>query len=443
MNFRKIRFLIASLLLFNSVSTAQELNLQDSLNVLLTQLNKTILPFTGSAPALDDKDLLPFSRFADSKIIALGEATHGTKDFFQMKHRLFKYFVEKHGYKVFGFEADMGECIYIDRFICKEEGTIEEVMAKMHFWTWRTEEVKELILWMKEFNKGKAYAKQIHFLGFDCQFKTYLKDLLLNYLKQNKFPADLKVERILSEINEIRQEQFAKMEQAEVDPHKAKLDSITAYMEQNKKYGAADKIEFEQMKRLVLQARQVLDVAAKKSYLRDKYMAENAEWQSNLYGPETRIILWAHNGHIAKNGMYSNLHGSMGYNLNKKMGANYKAIGFSFNYGSFQAVGMDKATNKTTQLGIHHITETPLENSSNYIFSLAEPKNFLLFMEDTGKFPQLKNWLNRLRLFFSTGAVYSKEMHKSYYYIHNLYFYFDALIHFNNTRTAAAYKITP
>ena len=443
MDFRKIRFLLTAALLIAAFASSYGFQPQDTIKSILTDLNKIILPFAGSAPALDDKDISPFSRFAGTKIIALGEATHGTKDFFQMKHRLFKFFVEKHGYKIFGFEADMGECIYIDRFICKDKGTISEIMAKMHFWTWRTEEVKELILWMKEYNKGKPYSKQIHFLGFDCQSKTYVRDLLLPYLKENKFPADRKVERILNEINSIAYDRFQKMEQSEIDIFKSQCDSVLTYLELNRKSGSGDKFEFEQMKRLLIQTRQVMDVATKKSYLRDKYMAENAEWMANLFGPETGIVLWAHNGHVAKNGMYSGLHGSMGYNLSKKLGAEYKAIGFSFNYGSFQAVGYDSETKKYKQLAIHNITEPPLENSSNFLFSLAEPRNFILFMEDADKYPKLKNWLNKLRLFFSAGAVYSNEMHKSYYYIHNLSLYFDALIHFNNTRSAAAFKFQP
>ena len=67
---------------------------------LINDLNKYIKPFNGSSITNDDSDLQVLDKFADAKVIGLGEATHGTKEFFKMKHRLLKYFVEKHGFKI-------------------------------------------------------------------------------------------------------------------------------------------------------------------------------------------------------------------------------------------------------------------------------------------------------------------------------------------------------
>lgn len=41
----------------------------------------------------------------------MGEATHGTKEFFQLKHKIFRYLAEKHNFRIFAFEADMGEAM--------------------------------------------------------------------------------------------------------------------------------------------------------------------------------------------------------------------------------------------------------------------------------------------------------------------------------------------
>lgn len=106
-------FIILLLCFLNSNTSLHAQNkkseLSDSVKTLISELNKCIHPVSGSDPSLNNADLAPFDIFAGTKIIGLGEASHGTKEFFQMKHRLFKYFVEKHGYKIFGFEADMGE----------------------------------------------------------------------------------------------------------------------------------------------------------------------------------------------------------------------------------------------------------------------------------------------------------------------------------------------
>ena len=66
------------------------------------ELDSLIHPLSGASPELNHDDLQPLSYLGSSRIVGLGEATHGTKEFFQLKHRIFKYLVENHGFKIFG-----------------------------------------------------------------------------------------------------------------------------------------------------------------------------------------------------------------------------------------------------------------------------------------------------------------------------------------------------
>lgn len=68
-------------------------NTNNESSPLITELNNKITPLVGSSPNLSDDDLNNFADFGEAKIVELGEATHGTKEFFQLKHRLFKYLV--------------------------------------------------------------------------------------------------------------------------------------------------------------------------------------------------------------------------------------------------------------------------------------------------------------------------------------------------------------
>lgn len=124
------------------------------MDILLDELD----PLDADPHSWVDEDLRWLDPLADKNVVGLGEATHGTAEFFDAKHRIFRYLVENHGYKVFAFEADFGESIYLNEAVQQGNAAgIESLMkSKMHFWTWKTREVKELLEWMCTYNQGKA-----------------------------------------------------------------------------------------------------------------------------------------------------------------------------------------------------------------------------------------------------------------------------------------------
>ena len=79
----------------------------DDQHLLVDELNNYLIPLESPPLDLTDSDLNYLHRLKDAKVVGLGEATHGTRDFFQMKHRIFRYLVEKSQHKVIGFEADL------------------------------------------------------------------------------------------------------------------------------------------------------------------------------------------------------------------------------------------------------------------------------------------------------------------------------------------------
>ncbi len=93
----------------------------------------------GSDPQLSDADLVPFDYLSDAKIVGLGEGSHGAHEFFQMKHRIFKYLVERYSFRAFAFEMDFAEAMIFDDYIQgKTGGDLKALMvSKMIFWTWK------------------------------------------------------------------------------------------------------------------------------------------------------------------------------------------------------------------------------------------------------------------------------------------------------------------
>jgi erythromycin esterase len=82
-------------------------------------------------------DLAPLrARIADKRIVSLGEATHGTREFFQLKHRLLEYCVCELGFRVFCIEANYPESLRVNDYVLHGKGSAADALAGMRFWTW-------------------------------------------------------------------------------------------------------------------------------------------------------------------------------------------------------------------------------------------------------------------------------------------------------------------
>ena len=103
----------------------------------------------------------------DARIVSLGEATHGTREIFQLKHRLTEFLASELGFTIFSIEANMPEAYRVNDYVLHGKGDPKALLSGMYFWTWNTEEVLAMIEWMRLFNaSGKG---RLQFTGFDMQ----------------------------------------------------------------------------------------------------------------------------------------------------------------------------------------------------------------------------------------------------------------------------------
>jgi erythromycin esterase len=115
----------------------------------------------------------------DARIVALGEATHGTREFFQLKHRMVEFLASQMGFTIFSIEANMPEAYRLNDYVLHGTGDPRELLKGMYFWTWNTQEVLDTILWMREFNKAGGH---LQFTGFDMQTPTLSLDLVRKFV---------------------------------------------------------------------------------------------------------------------------------------------------------------------------------------------------------------------------------------------------------------------
>jgi len=129
-------------------------------------------------------DLQPLKRvIGDARIVELGEATHGSREFFQLKHRMLEFLATEMDFTIFSIEASMPEAYRLNDFVLEGKGDPAQLIKGMYFWTWNTEEVLDMVLWMREFNKsGKG---RVEFTGFDMQYPNVASGIVHDFVAKS------------------------------------------------------------------------------------------------------------------------------------------------------------------------------------------------------------------------------------------------------------------
>ena len=134
----------------------------------------------GTGPCADTTEFAQYAEQVEdlkipekTKIVALGEASHGNAEFQQLKLSVFQNLVENAGIRAFALEGDYGGCEYVNRYIHGGEGTVEQAAAAIGFAIYRTDEMADLISYMRKYNETAKDGDDLRFYGFDMQRWSY------------------------------------------------------------------------------------------------------------------------------------------------------------------------------------------------------------------------------------------------------------------------------
>ena len=242
----------------------------------------------------------------NARVIALGEATHGNREFQQLKLEVFQNLVEKNGVRAFALEGDFGGCEQVNRYIHGGEGTARQAAAAIGFQIYKTDEMAELIEWMRQYNANAAEGEDLRFYGFDMQRPKNSLELLKEACEQNGMDA-----AALEGLSEIEDA--------------ALIESLKAQLQTKENTQMA--VHAADMLLNGLQLKNTTDSNAAID-LRDELMAQNVQWilqQEQALGKE-KLFITGHNGHVAKWGSYN----AMGKLLQTSLGDGYYVIGTDF-----------------------------------------------------------------------------------------------------------------
>jgi len=388
----KNTFLLLLICLLNLQSHPQS-------QVKIGKANETVYQLTPNKTN-DLDELLPLEALLkDRKVVGMGEATHGTKEFFNMKAKMFKFLATRCGYRIFTIEATYGGTLKVNDYILYGKGDVLSAMRGMGYWTWDTEEVRDLIEWMRTYNSGKPENEKLKFYGFDPQSYRGPAIALATYVeafdKQN-LDEFLKGLSILADSSDLF---FENPKYINPFYHgNEQVAGIISFIQkwfsekENLYITGSGKTKYQIALRnvVVLQQALLLKKSSEENYgfIRDSCMAQNLRWIYEL--EQSKMFAWAHNGHICKSlNLFETERVCMGMFLDTIFGSAYYTIGFVFNKGSFQA--FDKETRKMQVFTLPEYKKNTLACA----LALAGPDDFFIDLSGTNN-----------KLFTTKGNVY-------------------------------------
>lgn len=373
------------LLLIIFITTSKSVKSQNT--ELTFSINTSLIDIDNSNPEYPFKELPQLQNiFQNVKIFGFGEATHGTKEFQELKDKFFRYLVVNCNVKTFAIEANYGDCLSIDSYIKGGGGNPKEVLRKIGYWIWNTNEILSLIEWMKLYNSSQIKENQLSFIGIDVLNCENVSKVLYKYLQSDPSADNQQYLTVLNSY--ISKKNENNLRKKEFEEHYLVLKSLALKLKDPYLWQANNSIlQYILMKINYTQS------------LRDELMFKNINWLAE--NTKGNIFICAHNSHIKKSNISFT---SLGYYLKNKYFEKYYSLGFDFGSGSFNA--WDIENNKIKSYTI----DEPLKKTSTEVFNGASSDIYFLDFNKSGYFPALNEFITSKVLYRDIGSTYSPKM---------------------------------
>src|SRR3954469_6863274 len=125
-----------------------------------------------------------FDRYGDAKVVLLGEATHGTSEFYRARAAITKRLITEHGFNIVAVEADWPDAARIDRYVrhLAPAASARQAFERFPTWMWRNEEVLAFVDWLRRHNEGLPAERRTSFRGLDVYSLGASIEAVLRYL---------------------------------------------------------------------------------------------------------------------------------------------------------------------------------------------------------------------------------------------------------------------
>jgi erythromycin esterase-like protein len=401
----------------------------------------------------DDFDPL-IEAIGDARLVLLGEASHGTHEFYQARAQLTQQLVAEHGFTAVVVEADWPDAYRVNRYVRgsdEDGGDADEALdgfKRFPQWMWRNRDVLELVEWLRLHNAAvPAGQPKCGFYGMDLYSLYTSIEAVLEYL-----------DKVDPDAARRARARYGCFEQFEDDPQAYGLaagygmgrscegDVVAQLVELQRRAGELarrdgrcpeDEYFFaEQNARLVKNAeeyyRQMFAGRVDTWNLRDTHMVDTIDallrHLDRTRGRRTRAVVWAHNSHLGDaraTDMGDGGEVNVGQLCRERWGREVFNVGFTTHTGTVTA-----ASDWGGSAELKRVNPS-LEGSYERVFHDTGLPRFMLIMNEA---PRAVELLRPRRLERAIGVIYAPRTERRSHYFHaSLPAQFDAVVHFDTT----------
>ncbi len=393
----------------------------------------TVLPGSGTDDLLPIQDMV-----GDSRIVSLGEPTHGNREVFQLKHRMIEYLVTEMGFNTFALECPLGEAYDINRYVVDGIGDPEKALAGIYYWTWDTKEVLDLLKWMRGYNADPRHKKKVKFYGFDPQDPERAAKVMLEYLEEvdSELTKNVRTELGILEVPFSNPEIIGRRQYIPAEYDSLSLREIRHVMkafDTNKEsyIEASSLAEWTLTRQHARQVELYIEANTEdgKNYskVRDYGQAENLKWIMDQEGSDAKMIIWAHNSHVSNSSRWENEW--MGTHLKRWYGDELKIFGFFFNQGGFKAIDEANPSRGMYDFSVGPATEGTFEH-------IMASTSLSVAALELNKLPNkgiVYDWFNQERPSRNSGGGFNENEAPKFFWPYNLMIAFDVLVYLDST----------
>jgi erythromycin esterase-like protein len=403
-----------------------------------------------AASASEDGWLI--ERLATARLVLLGEASHGTHEFYRERAEITKRLIAGHGFRAVAVEADWPDAYRVNRFVRGVGNDAEAVDALAGFkrfptWMWRNADVLDFVTWLRAHNEGKAAKAQAGFYGLDLYSLHSSMAAVLAYLDKVDPAAARRARDRYACFDHFREDTQAygyaasvglsPSCEAEVVRQLIELRRQAAdYASRDGRVARDDYFYAEQNARLVANAeryyRTMFQGRVSSWNLRDSHMVDTLDSLAKFLqseGIKPKIVVWAHNSHLGDaraTEMGQAGEWNVGQLVRQRHGGEALLVGFTTYEGTVTA-----ATDWEAPAERVHVRPA-LAGSYERLFHEVNVPRFWIDLDPASR---AATTLEEPRLERAIGVIYRPESERqSHYFQARLPQQFDAVLHYDQTR---------
>lgn len=400
-------------------------------------------------PSIQDVDLSSLlERIGDARVVLIGEASHGTSEFYEMRARISKELIQQKGFSFIAAESDWPDAAQIDHFVrgTRLDPTEEPTFSRFPTWMWANREVLEFAKWLRDYNRRFNSPEQaVSFYGLDLYSLYASIDAVIRYLDDVDAEAASIARRRYGCLTPWQQDPQTYGLMALSGKHRSCERDVVAMlntlMQKRLQYAEHDGRRFldaESNAHLVKGAEAYYRVMYQGSVsswnLRDQHMFDTFERLLDFHGANSKAIIWAHNSHLgnaAATAMGDRGEINVGYLCRKHFGEDAYLIGFGTHTGTVAAASDWGAPMEIKQVRPSH------PDSYERVCHDSGLNAFLLPLRQAGA--AHVRALQQARLERAIGVIYRPETElASHYFKARLPEQFDEYIWFDETHAVDA-----